>query len=502
MLVRRLSRPLSRSSRGAPDQPSGSPWRRATGAAAALLLTALAVQLPQQSPAVADDSAPATQSLCGIPQPGHFTCFAVRKTDSGVRGARSAAPEGYGPADLRSAYDLPDGGGAGTTVAVVDAYDDPDAEADLAVYRAQYGLPACTTANGCFTKVDQRGGTDYPRPTPAGPARSPWTWTWSRPSPEGAHPPRRGRRNSTARPRCRGRTPRWRSAPATCPTPTAPTGTTDPAELGRRRGVLQPPRYRDRRQLRRRRLRGSYPAASPYVTSVGGTSLIRDTSTARLVGDGVEHSTAGPARLLRSTSPSRPSRPTPVVTGARSRTSSAVADPATGVAVYNSYSGGTAGRLRRHQRRVPDHRRVYALTRDPGRRHLPDVVPVPSPGALNDVTTATTQLPERPCGPAPRRCSPLQCIAGPGYDGPTGLGTPKGVGAFRPGPHGTRRRHGHRRATGSRSPAPRYASARPRRHRRRRPYRSRPRRLVPADGHRLRLRRPGPRRGRPSPRCR
>ena len=70
--------------------------------------------------------------------------------------------------------------GAGQTVAIVDAYDDPNAEADLAVYRAQYGLPACTTANGCFKKVNQTGGTTLPRPTAAGPRRSPSTWTWSR----------------------------------------------------------------------------------------------------------------------------------------------------------------------------------------------------------------------------------------------------------------------------------------------------------------------------------
>ncbi len=73
-------------------------------------------------------------------------------------------PAGYGPADLHSAYNLPANGGAGQTVAIVDAFDDPNAEADLAVYRAQFGLPACTTANGCFRKVDQRGGTDYPPP--------------------------------------------------------------------------------------------------------------------------------------------------------------------------------------------------------------------------------------------------------------------------------------------------------------------------------------------------
>jgi hypothetical protein len=74
---------------------------------------------------------------------------------------------GYDPADLRSAYDLPsESAGSGQTVAIVDAYDDPNAESDLAVYRSRYGIPACTSASGCFRKVNQTGGTSYPRAEP------------------------------------------------------------------------------------------------------------------------------------------------------------------------------------------------------------------------------------------------------------------------------------------------------------------------------------------------
>ncbi len=77
----------------------------------------------------------------------------------------NSVPSGYGPADLQSAYALPNaasGAGTGMTVAVVDAYDLASAESDLGVYRSQFGLSACTTANGCFSKVDQDGGTNYP----------------------------------------------------------------------------------------------------------------------------------------------------------------------------------------------------------------------------------------------------------------------------------------------------------------------------------------------------
>src|SRR5207244_3468710 len=44
---------------------------------------------------------------------------------------------------------------------IVDAYDDPQAASDLATYSSTYGLPQCGT--GCFRKVDQYGGTNYPR---------------------------------------------------------------------------------------------------------------------------------------------------------------------------------------------------------------------------------------------------------------------------------------------------------------------------------------------------
>jgi subtilase family serine protease len=53
--------------------------------------------------------------------------------------------------------------GAGNTVAIVDAYDDPKIESDLAVFSSTFGLPACTTANGCFKKVNQTGGISYPK---------------------------------------------------------------------------------------------------------------------------------------------------------------------------------------------------------------------------------------------------------------------------------------------------------------------------------------------------
>jgi subtilase family serine protease len=77
----------------------------------------------------------------------------------------ATAPTGLSPAAVKAAYNFPTSStaGAGKTIAIVDAYDDPTAESDLNVFSQQYGLPPCTTANGCFQKVDQNGGTSYPR---------------------------------------------------------------------------------------------------------------------------------------------------------------------------------------------------------------------------------------------------------------------------------------------------------------------------------------------------
>ncbi len=82
-----------------------------------------------------------------------------------LRPQASTSPTGLSPAKIKSVYNFPTSTTAGTgkVIAIVDAYDDPTAESDLAVFSSQYGLPACTTANGCFKKVNQTGGTSYPR---------------------------------------------------------------------------------------------------------------------------------------------------------------------------------------------------------------------------------------------------------------------------------------------------------------------------------------------------
>ena len=101
---------------------------------------------------------PATR-VCGAVGNGESRCHLL------VKPTATTAPTGLGPATIKSVYNFPTAstGGSGKTIAIVDAYDDPTAENDLGVFDTQYGLPACTTANGCFKKVNQTGGTKYPR---------------------------------------------------------------------------------------------------------------------------------------------------------------------------------------------------------------------------------------------------------------------------------------------------------------------------------------------------
>ncbi len=70
----------------------------------------------------------------------------------------------YSPAQIASAYGLTglQPPGAQQTIALVDAFDDPTIEHDLQVFDEQFGLPACTTANGCFTKVTRTEATTEP----------------------------------------------------------------------------------------------------------------------------------------------------------------------------------------------------------------------------------------------------------------------------------------------------------------------------------------------------
>ena len=158
--------------------------------AAFAVLAALAAAL---SAAPSSEAEPRThvryarvRHACRAPTPGHASCFALFRvpaasseaTSAGVQrytendGAASSGPAGgLTPQQLAKAYEYEQqqGGGSGQTVAIVDAFDDPKIESDLAEFDNHYGLPACTTANGCFAKVGQTGSpTSLPKPDRTG----------------------------------------------------------------------------------------------------------------------------------------------------------------------------------------------------------------------------------------------------------------------------------------------------------------------------------------------
>ncbi|MBM9507647.1 carboxypeptidase regulatory-like domain-containing protein [Actinacidiphila acididurans] len=435
----------------------------AATAAVLAVLAALAVLLPQQAVAAPAGTGTGSASgpvsavpACGTPQPGHFGCFAMRRTDVhatlGVRrltAGQAATPAGYSPADLLSAYNLPADGGAGATIAVVDAFDDPTAEADLAVYRAQYGLPECTTANGCFSKVDQRGGTDYPVSDEgwAGEisldldmvsAIAPKAHILLVEADQSTSDSLGAAENAAVALGARYVSNSWGSYGD------------DPANLAYDESYFNHPGVAVVFSSGDDGYGVSYPASSPYVTSVGGTSLVRDGSARgwnESVWNGITTDASGAKHWGApgsgcSTIEPRPDFQSAVDCSGRSVADvSAVADPATGVAVYNSFSDGGWNVYGGTSASAPIIASVYALAGTPVTGSYPAAYPYQATGALNDVT----QGDDASCADASLcgygttpDCTPLwTCAAQPGYDGPTGLGTPDGTAAFRAGPHGT-----------------------------------------------------------------
>ncbi|ALO98729.1 galactose oxidase [Streptomyces hygroscopicus subsp. limoneus] len=358
--------------------------------------------------------------LCGAPsRAGEMSCLAqVRDDVTRTKGVQSdATPTGFGPTDLLSAYNLPSGG-AGQTVAIVDAFDNPNAESDLAVYRQQYGLPPCTTANGCFTKIDQRGGTNYP------PSDANWSGEISLDLDM----------VSAICPSCKlllveaddnymdnlGTAVNQAVAQGAKYVSNSYGGAEGSDETQNDAAYFDHPGVAVTASTGDDGYGVSYPAASPYVTAVGGTSLVKDTSTSR---GWTETAWAGAGSGCSAYEPKPSFQTDPGCPRRANADVSAVADPNTGVAVYNggwSVYGGTSTA-------APIIAAVYALAGTPVAGSSPNSLPYQNASELNDITSGSNGS----CDTA------YLCTAGRGYDGPTGIGTPSGVAAFRSGVRGT-----------------------------------------------------------------
>jgi N-acetylneuraminic acid mutarotase len=386
----------------------------------------------KSSPTTTGSQAAGYSAACGQATAKHkFTCFALKRTDVKEQKALApnATPAGYGPSDIQSAYDLP-AATASPTVAVVDAFDDPKAESDLGVYRAQYGLPACTTANGCFTKVAQDGSTNYPSPSPA---VDDWTSESSLDLDA----------VSAACPACHilfveADSDNGDSLPTAVETARTMGakfismswgGQEDGTENSSDEQVFDHPGvvYAASSGDDGYSAGPIYPSTSKYVVSVGGTSLERSSGSTRGWAESAWGG-AGSGCSQDVTKPTWQSDNTACTTRADTDIS-AVADPETGLAIYNSYTdsgwdvyGGTS-------LSAPLITSMYALAGTPVPGTSPVAYPYDDPSRASDLSDVTSG--------SNGACSPSQlCQSGPGWDGPTGLGTPHGVGALTTGPHG------------------------------------------------------------------
>ncbi|MCC7104340.1 MAG: hypothetical protein IT307_04290 [Chloroflexi bacterium] len=141
------------------------------GVATAPTSTSAAAAQPSTTEQLRPRTPPTTQNerVCGAPAQGKAQCLSRIIVDQGARPFAAAVPNGYGPLQFTKAYGLA-GPSANTIVAIVDAYDHPNIQSDLDTYSDTFGiprLPACTTGIAastvpCFQKVDQNGGQSYP----------------------------------------------------------------------------------------------------------------------------------------------------------------------------------------------------------------------------------------------------------------------------------------------------------------------------------------------------
>ncbi len=359
-----------------------------------------------------------TQDVCGTAAVGQVRCLAQMVLNPQVLPHNAAGVSGFGPGDLQSAYNLPSAtAGQGQTVAIVDAYDDPNAESDLAVYRSQFNLPPCTTDNGCFKKVDENGGTNYP------PQDSGWDGEISLDLDM----------VSAICPNCHILLVEASSANFSDLAASVNTaaklganaisnsygGNEDSSETTYASAYDHPGIA-----ITASTGDSGYGTAAPSVFStviaVGGTSLYQDSSSSRGWSEQAwSEGGSGCSQYI-----AKPSWQTD--SGCSMRTVAdvaAVADPNTGVAVYDSVPDqGQSGWMVFGGTSVssPIIASVYALAGNAQSLNIDGASYIYSHTSdLNNITTGSNG-----------DCGNYLCNAGPGYNGPTGWGTPNGVGAF------------------------------------------------------------------------
>jgi subtilase family serine protease len=343
-------------------------------------------------------------------------CLALVLADRTGRAFTTPAPSGLGPADFQDAYNLPSSDhGKGITVAIVDAYHNPNAEADLAVYRSTYGLPPCTTANGCFKEITSNGGTRWPRNNTS------WGLEISLDLDA----------VSAVCPNCHillvDSYGGWIGGLGKAVNQAVKQGATVVSNSYANR-TRDPKRTKNLAEKYYNHqgvaiVAGSgdwgyddyhtFPTSSEYIISAGGTYLHKDSSKrgwteTAWAGDGSGCAPYG----------DKPKWQTDKECKTRSYSDvSADASPTSGAAVYDTFGFGGWLVVGGTSLATPLLAGVFALAGD-SVTYAERVYQ--NPEDLYDITSGSNGS----CGGA------AICTAGPGYDGPTGLGTPNGIGDF------------------------------------------------------------------------
>jgi len=328
---------------------------------------------------------------------------------------------GYQPCDLQTAYQLPSSTtGSGQTVGIVDAYDDPNAESDMSVYRSTFGLPACTTANGCFRKVNQSGVQgSYPRNNTGWAQEISLDLDMASAICPNCHILLvEGSSNSFADLAASENTAVSLGANVVSNSYGGNESSTTVSTYGpdyNHSGVTITASSGDNGFSST----AQFPADLNSVVGVGGTSLTSTSGPVESAWSGAGSGCSGVSNALTA----QPSWQTALanITSVCSRRAyadvSAVADPNTGVAVYDT--DGASGWLEFGGTSVasPIIASVYALAGNAGTSG--PSFPYSHTSSLNDVTTGSNGS-----------CGTDLCNATTGWDGPTGLGTPHGTGSF------------------------------------------------------------------------
>ena len=463
--------------------------------AAALCAAALLPSLLSPAGAAASRIVPANvplpasnyvvEPLCAPPAPGYVSCFSLRVVPvtaaarahrhplgrvtrhAVVAGLAAEGAFGLRPQDLHAGYTLPTRASVPQTIAIVDAYDDPTAESDLRAYDTEFHLPECTKANGCFKKVNQAGReSEYPE------ANSEWDGEISLDietahaiCQENCHIILVEAERSTFSDLTASEETAVRLGATEISNSWGGVETSLDSSAFNHPGVVITASTGDDGYLNWDTSGASvghpnYPASSPHVVAVGGTRLALKEesgetkwSNETVWNDGApgggngaagggcsEHFTA---QLWQQAVPDW----SEVGCGSKRASAdvAADADPFSGVAVIDNGRWGQVGGT---SLASPIIASTFALAGGSGGVNYPaqTLYSHLGEGSLHDVVSGsngrcthaynfetgtsgcTTQEESEQC------LEELICTAAPGYDGPSGVGTPDGVGAFAPPP--------------------------------------------------------------------